>query len=430
MRTKYLSWMTGALLALAMTASAAEFFFKDGDAVCMTGDSITEHAHYNNFLELWTVTRFPRWNITFRNVGKGSDTAPGGAGRFTSCVLPVRPTVLTVAFGMNDARYKAFDEAAFKAYTNGLQSLADQARSNNIRVAWITPQPVERNLKDASRGDSPIYNETLGEFAKRLKPFAEANNGFYVDQFTPYLAVLEKARQTDPMIRITGGDWIHPGRPGGVLMAASILKGMAFPPLVSAAEIDAAALKVGNAARCEITELKTGAGGGIRFKRLDAALPYFPDPVVGKPRGAPPAAEILKWSPILEELNDYRLKVSGLKPGNYAVRLDGENVAEFTAEQLAGGVNLAGPALARGPIAVQVRRVIEAVMAKNQFFHDQIFRGIMLRRDPIVPKEQVAEIRRQKEGELTKRLAEMPPYEDAIRKALVMQPHMVEVVPK
>ena len=415
-------------------AQAAEFFFKNGDTVCVIGDSITEHAHYVNIMELWTLTRFPASDIRFRNVGKGSDTAPGGAGRFQECVAPVKPTVLTVDFGMNDAKYRAFDEKIFAVYTNGLQSIADQARAANIRVAWITPQPVERDLNDKSRGDCPIYNETLGEFAKRLKPFAEANGGLYVDQFTPYLAVLEKARATDPMIRITGGDWIHPGQPGGVLMAANILKGMSFPTLVSAAEIDG--LKVAKAVQCEITDLKAGPTGGIQFKRLDAALPYFPDPVVGKPRGSPPASDMLKWAPILEEMNDYGLQVRGLKSGQYEVRLDGEKVAEYSAEQLAGGVNLAGPALANGPIAKQVRQVIEAVVAKNGYFHGQIFRGIMDYKPREFPsfvkdgKSLMEEVLKQKGLALVKRLAELPKYDEAVRKTLVMQPHLVEVMPK
>ena len=36
--------------------------------------------------------------------------------------------------------------------------------------------------------------------------------------------------------------------------------------------------------------------GGVSFTQLDQALPFFP----------PKRPRILKWSPILEELNDYR----------------------------------------------------------------------------------------------------------------------------
>src|SRR5207302_1469132 len=102
--------------------------------------------------------------------------------------------------------------------------------------------------------------------------------------------------------------------------------------------------------------------------RLDGALPFFPAD----------AASILPWSPILEELNDYRLKVTGLAAGKYEVRVGGKKIAELTAEQLAAGANLASGALRDGPIADQTKAVREAVQKKNSFHHDMIFRGLVL----------------------------------------------------
>ena len=78
-----------ALLILNGIASGAdEFFFKDGDRVVIIGDSITEQHLYSNYVEMWTVSRFPKWNITFRNSGIGGDTSRGGNGRFKRDWLP------------------------------------------------------------------------------------------------------------------------------------------------------------------------------------------------------------------------------------------------------------------------------------------------------------------------------------------------------
>src|SRR5271157_2203855 len=71
----------------AADPAKSEFFFKDGDAVVMIGDSITEQLLYSNYVEMWTVTRFPAWKMTFRNTGIGGDTSPGGNGRFKRDVL-------------------------------------------------------------------------------------------------------------------------------------------------------------------------------------------------------------------------------------------------------------------------------------------------------------------------------------------------------
>ena len=150
-------------------------------------------------------------------------------------------------------------------------------------------------------------------------------------------------------------------------MAASILKGLNFPSLVSSVEIDASTAKVVVAKNCTV-ESVAKKEGGLSFSRLDAALPFFPADAVS----------ILPHASILEELNDYRLKVSGLPAGKYEVRIGGKKIAELTAEQLAAGANLAAGALADGPIADQVKAVRTAVENKNRFHHDMIFRGIVL----------------------------------------------------
>ncbi|MFM7929431.1 MAG: hypothetical protein ACKO9Q_17125, partial [Pirellula sp.] len=66
---------------LCADALGQDFFFRDGDRVVMIGDSTTEQHLYSNYVEMWTVTRFPHWKITFRNVGIGGDRSVGGNSR-------------------------------------------------------------------------------------------------------------------------------------------------------------------------------------------------------------------------------------------------------------------------------------------------------------------------------------------------------------
>ena len=349
-------------VALATTASAQAFFLKKGDVVVVMGDSSTEQRLYSNYLELWSQTRFPAYGLVFRNVGIGGDRSTGGNARFKRDVLTQKPTVRTVDFGMNDGSYTTFKDQTFIPYMKGLQGIADQAKKAGIRVAWITPQPTERREPG---NQLAAYNETLKKFSEGVGEIAKKNDGLYVDQFTPYLNVMNKARETNPKILVTGGDAVHPGpKPGQALMAASILKGMHFPREVSSVTIDAAN-KVEEKS-CVVSGLDTK--DGVRFQRLDRALPFFPEQ----------AKSILKWAPLLDDMNYYGLKVMGLKNGKYEVRLGGTKVAEYTAEQLTEGVNLAGPALTAGPIADQVKSIVKAVNDKTNYFHDQIFRGLVL----------------------------------------------------
>lgn len=403
------------------SAQAAEFFFKDGDVVVMIGDSITEQHLYSNFVEMWTVTRFPKWKLTFRNVGIGGDRSTGGNGRFARDVASYKPTAMTVDFGMNDGGYKPFAEDTFNVYVNGLQGMADQAKAANIRVAWATPQPLDTG----DQGPTALtdYNLTLEKYSAGVKTIAEKNGGLFVDQFHPYLAVLDKARAQGPKYdRITAGDAVHPGAPGQALMAASILKGLNFPSQVSSVEIDAAGVKVVSATNCKADDLVVATAGGLTFRRLDEALPFFPAD----------AASILPFAPLLEELNDYRLKITGLPAGKYEVRVGGKKVAELTNEQLAAGANLAAGVLKEGPIADQVKAVRSAVEAKNRFHHDMIFRGIVLSSNvpewvyTVIPRE---ELEAKRKALIQERLAKLPELDVAVAKTLELKANTFEVVP-
>ncbi|MCE9608491.1 MAG: SGNH/GDSL hydrolase family protein [Planctomycetia bacterium] len=405
----------------ASGASAEKFFFRDGDRIVIMGDSITEQHLYSNYIEMWVTTRFPKWNLAFRNVGIGGDSSRGGNGRFKRDVVSFKPTAMTVDFGMNDGGYKAYDEAVFKNYVGGLQGIADQAKAAGIRVAFCTPQPLDAE----EQGPTALtaYNLTLEKLSEGMKKTSDANGQHFVDQFHPYLAVLDKARAgSKPYKRITAGDAVHPGPPGQALMAFAILQGLNFPKLVSSVAIDAADLKGVKTENCEVTNVAR-EGDVLTFERLDGALPFFPAD----------ASLILNWAPILAETNDYRLAVSGLKAGNYEVRLGDKTVAKYSADELAKGVDLAAPALAVGPVSEQVKAVRAAIEAKNKYYHDRIFRGCVLAQASIPEflglKISPEEIESKRQAAIAERLQELPALEAAVRKALELKPHKVTIAP-
>ena len=410
--------------ALALLAcgygSAEEFFFKDGDKVVMIGDSITEQHLYSNFVETWVTTRFPGWKLTFRNVGISGDRSPGGNERFTRDVAFFKPTALTVDFGMNDGGYRAFDESGFKTYLEGLKGMADQAKAAHIRVAWLTPQPID----NADPGPTALtgYNETLEKYSAGLKTIAVENGGLFVDQFHPYLNVLNGARsRQQTYVPISGGDPVHPWSPGQALMAASILKGIHFPTTVSSVSIDLVSGRI-DAERAAVMDLKKHEGG-VTFLRKDEGLPYFPEHASG----------ILPWAPLCEELNRYTLKITGLNAGNYDIRLGGVTVAQYTAADLGKGVNLAEAALKTGPVAEQVRAIESAIRIKNEYHHDQIFRGVHLAPVQIPPwlnvKVSPAEIEARKQEVLKERYAELEKRDEAVWATLPVKGHTVEIIP-
>ncbi len=366
------------LYLLCSAAGAAEFFIHDGDRVVFLGDSITEQRLYTTYIEAYALTRYPPWKLWFRNVGWGGDTSwlrqrahPNEAQLFAADaatqqqmiessvgrglerdVLPLKPTAVTVKFGMNDHAYQPFREDIFKAYVRSQTQIAKVLHEHAARVAFLTPQPIEDKRPDP---DKDVKNESLRRFSDGLKEVASQTGSTFVDQFDPYMAIMMRERAANPKAFIGGGDAVHPGPAGHTLMAWAVLKGLGAGAMVSRADIDASASKVAAAEGCQIKNLKAG-GGVVSFDRVDEALPMPIDPK------AEPA---LKLAPVLAELSRYELRVTGLPAGDYELSVDGETAGRFTGAELGEGCNLSTKA---GPVTKQAQDVLKLVFDKNNLF--------------------------------------------------------------
>lgn len=410
---------------LCASLSAGEFFIHDGDRVVFLGDSITEQRLYTTYIEAYALTRHPEWKLWFRNVGWGGDTAwlrqrshPNEAQLFAADeatqqrmvdeavqhglerdVLPLKPTAVTIKFGMNDHSYQAFREDIFRAYARSQTKLAEVLERAGARVAFLTPQPIEDKRPDP---DKDVRNQSLRKFSDGLKEVAAKTKATFVDQFDPYMALMMKERESNPSAIIGGGDAVHPGPPGHTMMAWAVLKGLGAPALVSRADFNAASKQAGIHERCKVSNVSFSSDG-LRFDRADEALPMPIDPK------AEPA---LKLAPILQDLDVYELRVSALPEGSYDVLIDGETSGRFTSDELGHGVNLATRA---GAITAQAQEVLKLVFEKNNVFF-QRWRSVQLFDFPGWAKGPDLENKRQAElSRLDQQIGELEKQIDAAR---------------
>jgi lysophospholipase L1-like esterase len=377
------------LLAVVTSVPAAEpakdFFFKKGDRVVFIGDSITEQYQYSTYLELYLTTRFPNWGMQFLNAGIGGDTATGGARRFGPHVLAEKPTALTIDFGMNDGGYKEFKPAAAENFARQTEAMIEMAKKSGIRVALISPNAVEVRNRPALAE----YLETQQQFYAPLKELAAKYDLPFVDQYAVTRKLLEKLAADKAAVR-PFPDSVHTNEAGGLLMAHTILVGLKAPALVSDVAIDAGT-KEAKTSHCTVGDV-SGGPEGLSFERTDKALPL---PVLNGWR------ELLPYVDDLKDLNKYSLKVTSLTNGKYNLLIDGKDVASFTAQQLASGVNLGN--LDSGALFEQGQAVLKAINAKNAIVHGR-FRGVLMFQMPDWLAD-IGEERRQLE--LKKRLAQI-----------------------
>ncbi|HLH55431.1 MAG TPA: SGNH/GDSL hydrolase family protein [Verrucomicrobiae bacterium] len=415
---------------------AGEFLIRNGDRVVFLGDSITEQRLYTTYVEAYALTRHPEWKLWFRNVGWGGDTSwlrqrshPDEAKLFAADdasqqqmiekavkhglerdVLPLKPTFVTVKFGMNDHSYQAFREDIFKAYVRSQTEVAKILEANGARVAFLTPQPIEDKRSDP---DQDIRNQSLRKFSDGLKEVAAKEGAAFVDQFDPYMAMLLRERPNHANGFVGGGDAVHPGPIGHTVMAWAILKGLGAPALVSRVQIDLPSRKTSSEG-CAIEGFGCSANT-VQFERRDEALPMPIDEKAG------PA---LKLAPILQDLDRYELQVTGLPAGTYDLFIDGEKSGSATADDLAKGWNIANEA---GPITRQSQKVLALIFQKNNVYYSR-WRNVQLYSFPDWARSDEIESKRAAElATLDRQISDLESEIDAARKAA---PHKFELKPQ
>ncbi|MCW3060667.1 MAG: hydrolase [Capsulimonas sp.] len=362
-------WTIGAISLLAAGAAGAQgngaFALHDGDRVVFYGDSITDQRLYTTITETYIATRFPEMNIDFTHSGWGGDRVSGGGGgpidlRLQRDVFPYKPTVMTIMLGMNDAAYKAFDQGIFDTYSNGYKHILDSVKTNDpgVRYTLIVPSPYDDTTRNANFDGG--YNSVLLKYGDFIKSLAPAYGATVADFNTPVVAMLQKAKATDAdLSQKIIPDRVHPGYSGHLIMAEALLKSWNAPSIVTKVQIDAKGKKVVTADNTKVSDLKTGMV--ISWTQNDNALPMPLD------TNDAATALSLKSSDFMQALNQEPLQVTGLKDGSYTLTIDGTEVGDLSAQDLAAGVNLATLPTPMLSQAMDVRKL--TLQHDDQHFH-------------------------------------------------------------
>jgi lysophospholipase L1-like esterase len=323
-----------ALIVLAAApgfARADDFALKDGDTVVFLGDSITAARTYGKLIENYTLLRFPDRKVRFVNAGWGGDTAAGGLKRLDRDVFSHNPTVVTVAYGVNDIGWGTKADAEHKqAYLDGIRGIVEACRKRGVRVYVCSAAATAEDPDRAEKG----YLQTMCDEGMAL---SKSLGGHAIDVQRGMRAIQRKireanARQPDKSKHdsLHVADGVHLNDLGQLAMAFAILKGLGAPAEVSAAGVDAGG-KVLSTTGCGVTDA-AAKDGGVAFTRLDDGLPFNYGIFY---------ALNYRYVPVPDELNRYLLKVTNLPAGRYEVVVDGRGCGTFTAEQLAAEVNIA-----------------------------------------------------------------------------------------
>ena len=295
----------------------------DGDRVVWLGNTMIEREQRYGYWETVLTSQHPDKGISFRNLGWSGDTVFGearagfgsaadGFRHLKTHVLELQPTVIIVAYGLNES---FAGETGLGRFLAGLNTLLDNLALAKARIVFLAPP----DLEDLGRPlpDPAANNKNLKLYREGMRKLAAQRGCLFLD----LAKRLERARAANPPQPFTDNG-IH-FTPWGYWKTAGIL----FP--------DPLAPPPGP------------RGDAIRFKG--------PGPSQVKEQRLPlPPAPGESTTAVTAE---------GLRPGRYCLEVDGKPVATAAADAWAAGVKVP-----LRPEMEQVERLRAAIVEKNRLY--------------------------------------------------------------
>ncbi|TWT51158.1 GDSL-like Lipase/Acylhydrolase [Rubripirellula amarantea] len=330
--------------ALACARTGVAETFKDGETVCFLGDSISASGITQTIVSNYYATRFPDRTVRFVNAGRSGDTAGGSLQRLQDDVIAKHPTTVAIMFGMNDVNRSSYvakpgeseqqaQQRALDAYQKNMKTVVERLKkeANDTKFVFITPSPFDETVVLDRDNNQPGCNDGLARCASIVRELASQHGGSVVDYHGPMTELNLNQQKLDPSWTIIGPDRVHPGQPGHLMMAWLFLKSQDVPALVSNVEIDASGMRVAKNDNAEVSSLAMN-GDVLTFSILENSLPF---PI------SKSAAGVLDLLPIVADLNQELLKITGLDGEQYELRIDGNVIGRYSSSELSDGINLA-----------------------------------------------------------------------------------------
>lgn len=354
-----------ALVCVSVTLPAAgDSTLKAGDYVAICGDSITEQKIYSDYLEEYFLACQPVDGLQASQFGWGGETAWGFRDRMNNDVLPFKPTVATLCYGMNDGDYSKTKPGRLQHYTEALTQAVERFKKAGVREIVIGgPGPVDStSFKGALfRPISPEdYNKTLADFTEAAGKVAKETNVRFADIHTEGVRVMEAMKKKyGEGYLLFGDDGIHPKEAGHMVMAYSFLKALGCDGDIGDISYD---MGSGQAGATGGHKILFSAVGTVKVE--SARYPFC---FSGDPSQPGATSGVIEFLPFNQDLNRFTLHVRNAPQGATKIKVGwGTETKEFTPQQLAAGINLAAEFITN-PFSEPFKQVHEAVLRQQRF---------------------------------------------------------------
>ena len=392
-----------------------DLLLKEGDRLAICGDSITEQKKYSRIIETYLTACVPQLKITVRQYGWSGEKTDGFLHRMDKDCLRFDPTVATLAYGMNDSRYRPFDATNGEWYEDHYTAIVRRFKKNGVRVVVGSPGCAGKiaGWVKSRAGTLDQHNVHLCALRDIAMEVAEQENVRFADIFWPMLqaqvlAPAQHGSTVEKPYEVAGKDGIHPGWAGQVIMAWAFLRALGLDGDIGTITVD---LETGITGASEGHAVDSSEDGKIQL--TSTRYPFCARGDLDDDQSIRSGTTLVPFS---EDLNRFVLQVNCDPARRYRVQW-GEASREYTGEELAAGILLAAD-FPENPFCEAFDRVDAAVAAKQAFETTQvkkIFHGPRGREDF---EKAVAETE-----------AERAPLAEAVAKAMVPVTHTIQITP-
>ncbi|MGA2556427.1 MAG: SGNH/GDSL hydrolase family protein [Verrucomicrobiota bacterium] len=341
-----------------------------GDRLAIVGDSITEQRRYSRIMEAYLTVCVPQLKVTVRQFGWGGETAEGFRRRMESDCLRFKPTVATFAYGMNDSKYRPYDDVNGLWYASNYTAIVRAFKGAGARVVVGTPGSL--GTLHGARGGNPgggTLDErnlnlcTMRDLDIRL---AESEGVRVADVFWPMLQAAHEGEirygTTNKPYALPGPDGLHPNWSGHLVMAYCFLRTLGLDGEIGTFTVD---LKGGKAEASAGHKVESFANGELTI--TSTRYPFCDGGATNDTMAIRGGMSLVPFNP---ELNRLMLVVKNIGAPRCQVSWGGSTNV-YAAEQLSAGVNLADD-FAVNPFAEAFKNVDQAVAAKQAYETRQI----------------------------------------------------------
>jgi hypothetical protein len=285
---------------------------------------------------------------------------------------------MTTCYGMNDGHYGPINDDTANQYRTAQTGIVEALKKNGVRVIVLGSSKCvdsfyyHKGNPDPNQGPD-VYNKTLGALGDIDKDIAAKEGVIYADMFGITLDTMKKAKAAlGEDYQIFGGDGVHPDPNGHLVMAYVFLKALGCDGNIGTITVDMAANQATGTAGQEIVSDKAGV---VDVK--STRYPFCFSGALGSKNQGETAA-VTQFFPFNDDLNRYMLVVKGLTTAKAKVTWGTGPQApskEYTADQLAKGINLASEFLVN-PFCDQFGKVAGVVGGQEQQ-EDSLSKGFM-----------------------------------------------------